>query len=132
MALIHQHTRVQHRSLLISGQVPTIPTVSDETQVGWLPTDMYLEEIVINTVDNKAWTRTDNGIFEISLGALNYEFAQNVPSAFWVVAHPLNRKPSVTIIDSGGNTVIGDYTYIDNSTIHIQFAASFSGIALLN
>jgi hypothetical protein len=60
-----------------------------------------------------------------------FEFEQQVPSSTWVVTHNLGRLPSVTIIDSGDNIVIGDVIYINNNRVDISFTGSFAGKAYL-
>jgi hypothetical protein len=61
-----------------------------------------------------------------------YTFTQGIPATVWTVVHNLNKKPSVTIIDSAGTTVIGQIDYVNNSTITLMFASAFSGKAILN
>lgn len=56
-----------------------------------------------------------------------------IPSSkIWIVNHPLNKFPSVSIVDSGKNLVIGDIKYIDASNLEISFTCEFSGKAYLN
>lgn len=71
----------------------------------------------------------------IELGIINdkfFEFEQLSPSNEWRIEHPLNKFPSVTIIDSGGSIVIGDVSYVDESNIVVSFQSAFSGKAYLN
>lgn len=65
-------------------------------------------------------------------GDKSYEFNQLAPQKSWTIMHGLNKHPTVTIVDSGGNTVIGDIKYIDNNNIELNFTSAFSGIAYLN
>ncbi len=62
----------------------------------------------------------------------NFVHTQGSPSDTWMISHPLNKYPSVTIIDSGGTEVIGNIEYIDTSTVVVTFASGFSGKAILN
>ena len=62
----------------------------------------------------------------------NFVYTQGSPSDTWTISHPLNKYPSVTIIDSGGTEVIGNIEYIDTSTVVVTFASGFSGKAILN
>lgn len=55
-------------------------------------------------------------------------FSQNE----WEVGHNLNKFPSVTIVDSGNNIVIGNVEYIDKNNVIIRFSSEFSGKAYLN
>jgi hypothetical protein len=61
-----------------------------------------------------------------------YEYTQNQPSAEWVVNHGLNRKPSVTVVDSAGTEVFGEVVHVDNNNVIIRFSAGFSGEAFFN
>lgn len=61
-----------------------------------------------------------------------YTYYQITPSDNWVIKHNLNRYPSVTIVDSSGNVVVGEVKYIDNNTINISFVGEFAGTAYLN
>lgn len=53
-------------------------------------------------------------------------------SATWEIYHNLEKYPSVTVVDSGGNTVIGDVNYPNTNFITISFTSAFSGKAYLN
>ena len=61
-----------------------------------------------------------------------YTYYQITPSDNWVIKHNLNRYPSVTIVDSSGNVVVGEVKYIDNNTINISLVGVFAGTAYLN
>lgn len=76
----------------------------------------------------------DQGIPGISptLPTLSEVFTQNVPATIWSITHSLNKKPSVTILDSAGTEVCGSIEYISNTMIEVQFNVAFSGMALLN
>jgi len=71
-----------------------------------------------------------------AIGVLNhnhsYVHVQGVAASVWVINHNLNRKPSITIVDSADSVVGGDPDYIDENTIIITFNASFAGKAYLN
>lgn len=60
-----------------------------------------------------------------------FDYEQQVPSATWVVTHNLGRLPSVTVIDSGDNIVIGDILFLNNNQVEISFTGSFAGKAYL-
>lgn len=62
----------------------------------------------------------------------HFKFEQLQATDTWDINHNLNKFPSVTVVDSGGNQVVGHITYINNSSITITFAYPFSGIAYLN
>lgn len=62
----------------------------------------------------------------------HYTHTQDVVSDIWTIQHNLNKKPSVTVIDSGNSVVEGDISYIDNNTLTISFSGAFSGKAYCN
>lgn len=62
----------------------------------------------------------------------NYVFNQRVPANTWDIAHNMNKFPSVSIVDSGGNLVIGNINYVDRNNIQLTFNGAFSGSAYLN
>lgn len=99
---------------------------SHSSQLEYMPT--LIEELG----DVRYYTKTevDAKITEVVVSTFN--FAQISPTSTWNITHNLNKYPSVTVVDSGENTVIGDVKYIDNNNIQIIFSASFSGNAYLN
>ena len=81
----------------------------------------------------------DFAVFTLSSqGAPTYVFEQGAPATEWgdgspkVVTHNLGKFPSITVIDTGGTVVNGEYTYIDNNNITLHFSAPFAGKAYLN
>ncbi|MHA1198085.1 MAG: hypothetical protein ACTSQF_01825 [Candidatus Heimdallarchaeaceae archaeon] len=63
---------------------------------------------------------------------LFYQHNQQVPSSSWSVTHNLGKYPSVTVIDSVDNEVIGDMEYTDANNLVINFTSTFSGKAYMN
>ena len=61
-----------------------------------------------------------------------YRHEQNIPSAVWSINHRLLKYPSVSILDTGGNTVEANINHIDNQNLILTFSAAFSGFADLN
>ena len=67
-----------------------------------------------------------------SAGALPGAVSNTLPSDTWVIEHPLNKRPSVTVVDTGDSHVAGGLEYVDDSTVIVSFSASFTGKAYLN
>lgn len=65
-------------------------------------------------------------------GDKTFVFVQTVPNTVWNVQHDLNKFPSITVIDTGDTVVVGQYTYIDNNNVTLEFSAGFAGKAYLN
>tara|TARA_R100000742_G_C4255706_1_gene73631 strand:+ start:159 stop:404 length:246 start_codon:yes stop_codon:yes gene_type:complete len=62
----------------------------------------------------------------------NYVHTQGSPAAQWVVTHNLNKKCSVTVINSANEVVIGQVTYNSDNQVTLDFEGSFSGKAFFN
>ena len=65
-------------------------------------------------------------------GDKNFVFTQMNASAVWNIAHNLNKYPSVVVVDSAENVVVGDVQYLDLNNIVVTFAGGFAGQAFLN
>lgn len=61
-----------------------------------------------------------------------YVHPQDIAAATWIVTHNLGKHPSVTVVDTSENVVIGDIYYIDSNSLTLSFSAAFSGSAYLN
>lgn len=61
-----------------------------------------------------------------------YVHYQTVVSSTWTITHNLGKYPSVTVVDSGGNVIIGDVKYVSENEVKISFTSAFSGTAYLN
>ena len=61
-----------------------------------------------------------------------YVHSQIASSVEWKIEHSLKRYPSVTVVDTGGNVVVGSVQYIDKNNIIILFTCEFSGTVYLN
>lgn len=67
-----------------------------------------------------------------TIGDKNFIYEQALPSNTWSILHNLNKKPSVTIIDSANSIIEGAISYDSNSQLTITFNFPFSGKAILN
>jgi hypothetical protein len=82
----------------------------------------------ITLVGNKT---TEDLLIERS-GDKTYHHKQTTASDTWTIIHNLNKYPSVNVINSAGDEVIGDVIYNDINQITIKFKGSFKGSATLN
>lgn len=55
-----------------------------------------------------------------------------IASNVWEIEHNLDRYPSVSVVDSGNNIVMGRVQYIDKNRLTIEFNGAFTGKAYLN
>lgn len=63
--------------------------------------------------------------------ASTYTHTQAVPEASWSIVHSLGHRPSVTVIDSAGESVMGKVTYVSLDEVTVDFSAALSGSAVL-
>ena len=61
-----------------------------------------------------------------------YIHNQTSPASIWTVAHNLNKYPSVSVVDSAYEEVIGEVEYLTPNTLEVRFTAPFSGQAYIN
>lgn len=59
-------------------------------------------------------------------------FTQRTPKRQWKIIHNLDMYPSCTVVDSAGNTVVGDVDYVSSNELIISFSSEFSGMAYLS
>lgn len=81
------------------------------------------------TITGSAPSQTLN--FVLPVGG-NYTHNQIVSSSTWTITHNLGFFPAVSVVDSGGNYVVGDVTYVSQNVVTISFSSSFGGKAYLS
>lgn len=86
----------------------------------------YLSDTSIKITYNRNITQED------VTGDKHFVHLQGPASNLWTVTHNLNKKPSVTIIDSSGNMVVGKLVYVNLNVLTIQFISPISGEAICN
>jgi len=79
----------------------------------------------------RANDNTPCGLLTI-IGDKNYVHDQSGASAIWTINHALDKKCSVTVVDSAGTVVVGEVDYTDSNTTTITFNSAFSGYAYCN
>jgi hypothetical protein len=57
---------------------------------------------------------------------------QTVSSSTWNITHNLNKYPSVSVVDSSNEEVIGEVQYTNANSLVVKFSAPFSGKAFVN
>ncbi len=62
----------------------------------------------------------------------NYVHIQTAASALWSVTHNLGKYCSVTVVDSGGNIIVGNVEYVNTNKLLIRFSSAVSGRAYCN
>ena len=69
---------------------------------------------------------------EVQFSDLSYVHVQNVSSNTWTIVHGLQFIPNITVVDSAGSVVEGDYSYPDENTVIATFFGGFTGKAYLS
>lgn len=69
---------------------------------------------------------------ELSAEDKYFRHVQNTSSDLWTIVHNLNKRPSVTTVNSANVLVEGKVTYIDDNSLTVEFSYSFSGEAYLS
>ena len=75
---------------------------------------------------------TISGVKSTGVSDKTFVFTQDGALASWEVEHSLNKRPSVSIVDSGDNQIVAEVLYIDNNNLIINFGFPTSGKAYLN
>lgn len=68
----------------------------------------------------------------LSIEDIAYVFTQNSSSNRWEITHGLQFIPNITVVDSAGSVVEGDYSYPNENTVIATFIGSFAGKAYLS
>lgn len=84
------------------------------------------ENIVIDTMPGQL--RGPRGL----AGGETFTWTQSIALAIWTIAHNLGKYPSVIVVDTTGDQVIPDVTYIDQNTIQVTHGLPMAGSAYLN
>lgn len=61
-----------------------------------------------------------------------YVHVQSSAASTWTITHNMDKFPSVSVVDSAENVVVGEILYITSNSITLTFQAAFSGKAYLN
>ena len=75
----------------------------------------------------------DLAVFNLSSqGSTTFVFTQGVPSTRWDITHNLGKFPSITVVDTGETVITGEYIYVNNNQVTLNFSVAFPGKAYLN
>ena len=130
---------------MIKGKIINSDTTIHANTLGYTPskaTETQMGLIRIATLQealegiSKTTAITPNSLREVidNLGVVDakYVHEQNEAAEIWIINHNLNKKPSITIVDSAETVVVGEEEYIDNNRLIIRFKNKFKGKAYLN
>lgn len=78
------------------------------------------------------WIKQPTTVTNVYAVDANYVHDQGVAAATWTIQHNLNKKCSVTVVDSANQIVVGEIVYDSDNQVTITFSGSFSGKAYFN
>jgi hypothetical protein len=123
--------------LVVTVKLPQRPTlvIQDVAPIPLSFTPMPRPNLYVPVIPGSRGEKGDPGLPGApglnGTGLMSWTYIQPVPSDTWVIEHPLEYKPSVTIVDSAGSVVYGDVSYSEQ-TVTVRFSAGFSGTAYLS
>lgn len=120
-----------HLYTLIQSNYNSIQALNDQ-----LIDDVTSEQYHLGVSDGKLYYEkgaiaVDGGFTALSSDK-NYVHNQTAASALWTVTHNLGKYCSVTVVDSGGNIIVGNIAYVDTNKLLIHFSSAVSGKAYCN
>ena len=72
-------------------------------------------------------------LFSLQSGeSTTYIYTHSETEEVWEISHPLNKYPSVTVVDSADSIVYGNVEYLSRNLLRITFIGGFNGKAYLN
>lgn len=63
---------------------------------------------------------------------VSYVHTQATAESTWTIVHGLQFIPNITVVDSAGTVVEGDYSYPNENTVVTTFLGAFAGKAYLS
>lgn len=78
------------------------------------------------------WPQTDITVTGGGGSDAHFQHEQAIASATWTVNHNLSKFPSVTVVTSAGDEVIGNVSYTSLNQVVLTFSAPFAGKAYFN
>jgi hypothetical protein len=79
-------------------------------------------------LSNEYWVPMDTG----GGSSQTYIHTQGEAASVWLIVHNMNKRPSVTVVDTADTVVEGEVQYIDNDRVLVTFKGAFKGKAYLN
>lgn len=132
-AFIGSESEIFHRGSVLPTYSPFSGSIGIVSEFGkYEVNEVNLITIKYIGSDNIKITYNSNVTNQDITGDKNYVHLQGSPSKTWSFEHNLDKKPSVTIIDSSGNMVVGSLVYVDLNNISLTFASPISGEAICN
>lgn len=95
--------------------------------------EVFIDEQAIRIVQAGTQGPPGAGIPDRLMTKLNtYIHNQAFPSATWTIVHNLQSFPSVSIVNSAGEEMLMEVTYVDYNTVVCTASGAVAGKAYLN
>ena len=118
-SILSQNAYPGGNTLTVAGNLVVTGTFTDSTgSVG------TAGQLLSSTVTGTKWVA--------DAGDKTFVFNQAIPSATWTINHTLDKFPSITVVSTANQVVIGDAAYTSTTQVVITFTAGFAGKAYLN
>jgi hypothetical protein len=117
-SILSQNAYPGGNTITIAGNLKVVNAIQDSNS-----SPGTLGQVLSSTVTGTQW---------ITAPGATFTFTQAVPSNTWVIAHNLNKFPSVTAVSTANQVAIGDVVYNNTNQLTITFSAGFAGKAYLN
>ena len=116
--------------------------VNQQIQCNYTVTNIQQSDDYANFLEVSVYSNSGSGQFvddnyfvvsiKVEAGDKNYEHDQSSPSSSWVVTHNLNKRASVSVVDSAGTIVMCEIQYDSDNQVTLNFDSSTSGKAYVN
>ena len=96
------------------------------------------EGLTVYIISKETYYRFTGGIEDENFISLDkpskrstYVHTQATPAKTWRITHNLEKFPSITVVDSALSEIHGDYRYVDDNTVELEFSSAITGKAFL-
>lgn len=104
---------------------------SKSTRVG-VKSNIHHDDLTGRNLPNQHTIESITGLTEALEKANTFVFEQGVASDTWEITHNLNKKPSVTVVDSADNVFYPAVQYINENKLVVTMNGATTGKAYLN
>lgn len=112
-------------------QVGLTQTQIQQIQAAYDKTVMSID-ITQSTTDRTVTLNYRDTTTIADLYKFSHVHTQAAPATQWAITHNLGKYPSVSVVDSSEQEVIGEVEYLSDSALIVRFSAAFSGKAYIN
>lgn len=117
-------------STVLTDGTPAKKPITEVPEVSSVDTSN--DNVFINQEDSIKQVPISAIISQSGSGDKHFVYVQGTPRNTWTITHGLDKYPSVTVVTSTGDEVIGDIDYVDTDTVTLSFWSAFSGKAYFN